>query len=150
LAATDTLPNTTLRVSRIVNASPDRVYRAWSSAEQLKKWHAPFDYVVAEATVDLRVGGRFRIAMKPPDKDVSNVACGEYREIVPNKKLVFTWNWEKDTDKVGETLVTIVFNARGNETEIVLTHERFPNSETRDHHTKGWNGCVDKLAAYLT
>jgi uncharacterized protein YndB with AHSA1/START domain len=50
---------------------------------------------------------------------------------------------------VGETLVTVEFRDRGQSTEVILTHELFPNAEARDEHTKGWSGCLDRLLRAL-
>jgi len=71
-----------------------------------------------------------------------------YREIVPNKKLVYTWAWESTPER--ESLVTVEFKPSGNGTELVLTHEQFADSEARDKHQHGWNGCMDRLGRYLS
>jgi uncharacterized protein YndB with AHSA1/START domain len=149
MAATETLPDTTLRIARTINAPVERVYRAWTTPEELKQWHAPFDYVVTDVAVDLRVGGRFRLTMQQPGTDVVNVAAGVYSEIIPNKKLVLTWRWENSKNNPGESQLTLEFNARGTKTEVVLTHERLLDAKSRDDHGKGWNGCIDKLAAFM-
>jgi uncharacterized protein YndB with AHSA1/START domain len=74
---------------------------------------------------------------------------GTYREVTPPEKLVFTWTWE-DTPGFGETQVTVDFHERGTFTEVVLTHEFFPDSVACQHHTEGWNGCFDNLAKTLS
>jgi hypothetical protein len=48
---------------------------------------------------------------------------------------------------VGETLITVEFNARGEHTEVVMIHEKLPNAEFRDMHNEGWTSCLDKLGA---
>ena len=73
---------------------------------------------------------------------------GTYLEIKAPDRLVLTWQWEGDPD-FGETLLTLEFLAHGNSTELVLTHERFPNSQWRDRHAAGWNGCFDRLNELL-
>ena len=45
----------------------------------------------------------------------------------------------------GETLVTVDFLDRNGFTEVQITHDRFPNTDVRDRHDHGWNGCLDKL-----
>jgi uncharacterized protein YndB with AHSA1/START domain len=50
---------------------------------------------------------------------------------------------------VGQTLVTIEFLDRGDSTELVLTHERFPNAQAAGEHAKGWSGCLECLAAHV-
>jgi len=101
----------------------------------------------SDVTLDLRVGGRYRIVMHGPNGETHRVG-GVYREIVPNRKLVYTWAWESTPER--ESLVTVEFRSAGQGTELVLTHERFADTEARDKHQQGWNGCLDRLGRYLS
>jgi uncharacterized protein YndB with AHSA1/START domain len=140
--ATDEAP-TRLRVSRIFAAPREKVFRAWTDPQALKKWFAPSDkFVTRIPELDLRVGGRYRIEMQLEDKN--NIVVGTYREIRPPEKLVFTGG------AAGDTLVTIEFFDRHGQTEVVLTHERFLTAEARDAHNKGWLGCLDRLQQYVS
>jgi uncharacterized protein YndB with AHSA1/START domain len=105
------------------------------------------DFGEAEVTADLRVGGRYRIVMHAPSGEVHRVG-GTYREIVPNRKLVYTWAWESTPER--ESLVTVEFKASGDATELLVTHEQFADSEARDKHQHGWNGCMDRFGRYLS
>ncbi len=150
-----------LRISRTLNAPRELVFQAWTEPDRLKQWwraHAGFSTPIAE--VDLRVGGRYRLGMQPPDKDAPYVVVGTYREIRPPEKLVYTWAWELNPSDgtsgagsgpaadlgTGETLVTVEFLNVGGKTEVVVTHEYFPDSHARDEHQGGWGGCLDQLA----
>jgi uncharacterized protein YndB with AHSA1/START domain len=114
----------------------------------MKHWMGPSDaFGDAEVTMDVRVGGHYRIVMRSPDGETHRVD-GVYREVVPNKKLVYTWTWESTPER--ESLVTIEFKPSGDGTEMVLAHQRFADSEARDHHQAGWNGCLERLGRYLT
>ena len=73
-----------------------------------------------------------------------HVATGVYRIIRPPEKLVFTWSWEDDPKKI-DTAVTIDFRDAGSSTEVLLTHEFFPDMAARYSYKKGWSGCLDKL-----
>jgi uncharacterized protein YndB with AHSA1/START domain len=97
--------------------------------------------------VNLCVGGRYRVEVLSPEGTL-HFLSGTYREVKPPEKLVFTWTWEENP-AFGETLVTVEFHARGNSTEVVLTHEFFPDTQSRERHTAGWNGCLDALAKLL-
>lgn len=134
-----------LRIARTFRATPDKVFRAWTTPEALKRWCAPGDMTTPVAEVDLKVGGRFRIHMRSPDGKVYK-ATGVYSTVDPPKKLVFTWRWE-DSPGAVETLITLEFTGRGDSTEMVLTHSRFPNEAMKQDHEKGWLGSMDKLAA---
>ncbi len=103
---------------------------------------------------DFRPGGRSRMEIRVPDGHVYRQSV-TYREVKPPERLVFTWAWERFSDsgekveEQDETLVTVEFLERGNSTEVVLTHELFRDTEQRDRHNKGWNGCFDVLANVL-
>jgi uncharacterized protein YndB with AHSA1/START domain len=80
---------------------------------------------------------------------------GTYREVKAPERLVFTWQFEKDGsgDEFGEVeppemLVTLEFRARGKQTELLLTHEKFASVESRDRHEDGWNRCLDSLGKF--
>ena len=78
--------------------------------------------------------------MKTPD-DTEHIAIGEFREVAPPEKLVYTWSWEQGMDGIDEmreTLVTIEFIDRGDSTGMILTHELLPTEEIRDQHAQGW------------
>jgi len=109
----------------------------------LKQWMAPADeFKIPTAETDLRVGGRYHIIMHAPDGQVHDVS-GVYREIVPNRKLVYTWAWKSTPER--QSVVTIELRAAGSGTELTLRHEQFADEATRDHHNQGWIGCLDRL-----
>ena len=141
----DTTQDTVLILKRTFPVPVAKVYTAWTSAEALRHWLAPADYLVTLSEADFRVGGSYRVSMKPPHKDITHTVNGTYREIVPEEKLVFTWQWEDDADDAGETLVTVQFEDNGAETALLLTHELFPNAEARDKHAQGWESCLGNL-----
>ena len=139
---------TSLQIRRVYAVPVAAVYAAWTDPEQVKHWMGPSeDFGEAEVTTDVRVGGRYRIVMYAPDGEVHRVG-GMFREIVPNKKLVYTWAWESTPGR--ESLVTVEFKPSGDGTELLLTHERFFDSQARDKHQHGWNGCMDRLGRFLS
>lgn len=134
--------STSLRVSRVIKADRETVFRAWTEPEQLKHWSCPEGMGVAEAQVDLSVGGRYRLRMESPEGE-THTAYGVYRVIEPPGRLVYTWDWEEES--MGETLVTVEFNDLGGSTEVVINHELFPNPEAKGDHEKGWTSCLNRL-----
>jgi uncharacterized protein YndB with AHSA1/START domain len=143
----------TLILKRMLNATPERAFQAWTSPEHIQQWMRPDPgTAVPIASMDLRVGGKFRIQMKMPDGEYFT-AVGVFREVTPPTRLVYTWDWEKDGSgtEFGETenkpsLVTIEFIKRGKQTELVLTHSRLATVETRDSHARGWEKIVASFA----
>ena len=139
-----TSTDTTLRLSRQINASPEKVFAAWTEPAQLKQWSCPEGLEVADVQVDLLVGGAFTIDMQDPDGG-HHTAFGEYRLIEPPHRLVYTWDWKQEEHRMGETIVTVEFQPNGEGTEVVMTHEKLPTIEFRDSHNEGWTSCLNRL-----
>jgi len=138
---------TSLVISRTYPASVDRVFKAWTDANQLGQWFAPTDDYTTKANVDLRVGHEYRIAITHKGGNVHTI-LGTYRLIDPPRKLVYTWRWEGGP--MADTLVTVDFAPEGEATKVTITHEQFTNTEDRDKHNEGWNGCLNRLQRTLT
>ena len=138
-----TTTDTSLRLTRLIKADPAKVFEAWTDPLQLKLWSAP-EGMDVEAEVDLRIGGRYRLRMKGSDGTLFN-AVGEYREIAPPHRLGYTWKWEEPGNDHYDTLVTVEFNDRDGATEVVLTHELFPDAEIAGKHSEGWTSCLNRL-----
>ena len=131
-----------LEVRRTIRAPRQRVFDAWTKAEELKAWHAPGPLTVSFAEIDLRPGGAYRIHMRTPD-GVEHRVSGVYREVDPPKKLVYTWSWDGE-NVVKDSVVTLEFYERGNATEVVLRHAIADDKE-RASHEQGWTSILDKL-----
>jgi uncharacterized protein YndB with AHSA1/START domain len=67
--------------------------------------------------------------------------------VVPEKKLVFTWEWPGMPER--ESLVTFLLEPIDSGTELTLIHEQLPDEEARDSHKNGWSGLLDKLTDFL-
>ena len=149
MAEKTTTSETTLQIRRTFAAPRQKVFEAWTHAEKLTKWlcRVTEQHSTKTLELDVKVGGRYRLEVTTPEGN-RYLLSGNYREIQPPEKLVFTWSWEGDPD-FGETLVTVEFFTQGNSTEVALTHERLPSSKARDQHAMGWNGCFDRLAELL-
>jgi uncharacterized protein YndB with AHSA1/START domain len=144
MATPDTTAQVTLRLERTLAAPPERVFAAWTQAEALSRWFGPTDqYRCIVHACDPRPGGRYRIEMRHSGGN-AHIVGGEYREVVPHAKLVFTWAWETGVAP-GETLVTVRLEPEGAGTKLTLVHERFPNAEVCEKHRQGWTGSLARL-----
>ena len=134
-----------LEIKRLIKAPPDRVYAAWTDPAQLKQWFGPENVQTHDLVADVRVGGTFRWDLS--NSEGEKMTCrGEYRELQPGKKIVFTWQWEDDEDWQNHvSIVTVELYDRDGDTELRLIHEHLPNEESRDGHTRGWNSALDKF-----
>lgn len=138
-----------LTLTRVIRAPRQRVFDAFVDADLLRLWFAPRGFSVTGATVDARVGGRYRMTMKQRTGEPVAVS-GEYRETKAPERLTFTWKWESQPmSALPETLVTVSLAERrgedGVETELTLLHTGFPAPEARDGHSLGWSSCLNKL-----
>jgi len=104
-----------------------------------------FSTLVAET--DVRIGGHYHIVMRSPDGELHDVS-GVYREIVPNRKLVYTWAWKSTPER--ESLVTVELRPVESGTELTLRHEQFFDAAARDRHNEGWVGCLGSLERFLS
>jgi uncharacterized protein YndB with AHSA1/START domain len=140
---------TKLEIKRVVNAPRDRVYAAWTDPAQLKQWFGPENVQTRDIIADARVGGEFRWDLINPEGEEMTMR-GEYRELVPGKKVVFTWQWQDDEDwKECVSIVTVELSDRDGGTEVRLIHEQLPSAESRDRHSEGWNSVLEKLEKFL-
>lgn len=131
-----------IEVTRIIQAPVDVVFRWWTEPELLARWMAPRG--VADAKVDLRVGGSLQILMKGEGMEIGHT--GEYLQVDRPRRLAFTWR-SRYTD--GASTVTVTFVPEGiSSTRLVIVHSDLPGS-VADDHRGGWAAMADRLAGEL-
>ncbi len=118
-----------IRMTRLFDAPPQLVFDAMSRPEHVKRWWGCLGegYSVPVCEIDLRVGGKWRFVNRHPKGEAA--FHGEYREIAPPGRLVFTEIFEEYPDTV--TVVTAVFTEEGGKTRMTCT-VRYPSREVRD------------------
>jgi uncharacterized protein YndB with AHSA1/START domain len=138
-----------LQIKRLIKAPRDRVYAAWTDPAQMKQWFGPENVQTHDLIADASAGGEFRWDLTNSEGEKMTMR-GEYRELQPGKKIVFTWQWDDDeTWENHISIVTVELFDRDGDTELRLTHEQLPNEESRDGHTLGWNSALDKLEKFF-
>jgi uncharacterized protein YndB with AHSA1/START domain len=135
-----------LTIVRRIKAPPVKVWAAITKPELMMQWWGPDAGPTLSVVADVRPGGRFSVAFRLLSGDEHN-PTGVYREVVPEKKLVFTWDLPGAPEP--ESLVTFRLEPIEGGTELTLTHERLPDEAARDSHERGWNGLLDKLPVFL-
>lgn len=123
-----------LVVRKVIPAPREEVFAAWIDPESLRDWMCPGDMLTADAQIDARVGGAFRIVMKDATRAVHHT--GEYLILEPPSKLVFTWISNSTGNR--PTLATVELFEHGDACEVVLTHDRFVDPDEVRRHTRGW------------
>lgn len=134
-----------VQVKRFIKSSPECVFRAWTTPEQIQQWFGPPGCRHSVTSLDLRVGGEYRFQFSSDEMGEMAVR-GEYREITHPSKLVFTWAWEDDNDWAGvESVVTVEITAADGGSNVQVTHEGLPSEEHAGRHEHGWGASLDRL-----
>jgi uncharacterized protein YndB with AHSA1/START domain len=135
-----------LEIRRRLPATREELFDAWTDAEGMRSWMCPGNIVSVEVQLDPRVGGALLIVMREASKSYEH--RGEFTVVDRPDKLAFTWI-AASTDQQA-TLVTVEFlYISDTETEMVLTHERFPRKEPSEQYRGGWGQIAERLAGYL-
>ena len=141
---TKSLPSVT--IVRRIKAPPAKVWAAITEPKLMLQWWGPDAGPTLRAEADVRPGGRFSIVFRLMNGEEHN-PTGIYQEVVPEKKLVFTW--EVPGVREPETLVTFLLEPFDGGTKLTLRHEHLPNEAMRKSHEAGWSGLLDKLSPFL-
>lgn len=99
-----------------------------------------------EAQIDLRVGGRYRIVSRVEGGETHDVS-GEYLEVLPHRRLVFTWAWHSTPERASR--ITIDFAEQDGGTAVSFVHDRFFDDQARANHERGWQPGFERLGDYL-
>ena len=154
----------TLVVTRIIDAPLALVWKAWTEPEQVMRWWGPKDYTSPTCKIDLREGGKYIFCMRAPKEQggMDSYTSGVYQRIVPMERLEFTQSLSDsdgnpiDPVKIGmpadfpkELRMVIVFKAKGNMTELIITEYNWTPSQMYVYALAGMHQTIDKLAASL-
>lgn len=149
-----TISERDLVLTRIIDAPPELVYRAWTEPELLKQWFAPLPYTTPAAEIDLRPGGANLIVMRGPDgNDMPN--RGVYLEVVPNQRLVFTDAYTQAWEPSPKPFMTVIltFEAHEGKTKYTALARHWTVADREIHEQmgfhQGWGICTDQLSALV-
>ena len=137
-----------LLITRTFDAPVSLVFQIWAERDHMIRWLGPTDFTCTSLEMEFRPGGKWRGCIAS-DKYGENWMRGEYREIVRDERIVYTFAWEDDRDEPGiETLVTVTFREENGKTIQSFHQTPFVNVASRDSHISGWNECFDREQAY--
>lgn len=131
-----------ITVTRRIRATPERVYRFFTDPALWSRWQG------TSASIEARPGGALRVVM---GHGGSGVAEGQFVELDPFERIVFTWGWASSplsTLPPGSTVVTVHIRPDGDGTLVTLTHDSLPAGE-RDIHEAGWSMYLDRLVVVV-
>lgn len=135
----------TLTVKRTIKADKETIFKALTDEKVMEKWFfAGPDGWSATVKSKAAPGEKYQIDMHGENETYSHT--GEFKEVVPNEKIVFTWN----SKSVQDTVVTITLAEKEEGTEVKLVHEFMPNKEMIENHTQGWTVILQRLDSAIT
>ena len=134
-----------LRIARTFDAPRARVYRAWTDAAEMARWYSPDERMtLAIDALDVSPGGRYQATSGRPG-EVPIVEAGEYREVVPGRRLAFDVTLARGGDVFSRTRCTVEFVDHGERTQLVLTED----GDDAGEHASGWGVGLNQLARLL-
>jgi uncharacterized protein YndB with AHSA1/START domain len=139
----------TLAMRRVLRAARPVVYEAFCDPVELAKWWGPEGFTTPCLEFGPRVGTRYRIEMQPLEGDAFFLT-GEFREVEPPARLVFTFVWEDPDPADVETVVALAFRDLGDVTELALTQGPFQTEARRALHRDGWTESFDRLERLIS
>lgn len=151
-----------LVITRVFDAPPELVWRAWSECEHLIKWWGPRGYTTPSCRIDFRVGGTYHYCMRS-EENVEIWGTGTYLDIVPMKRIYATDSFADERGNIVaathygmpaniplEMRIDVTFEDLDGKTRMVLKHIGLPPGEMSAGASVGWNESFDKLADTLT
>jgi uncharacterized protein YndB with AHSA1/START domain len=137
-----------LELTHVLPAPRERVFAALTQPDDLARWWGPRGFTTPGIECDLRVGGRYRFTMQPPDGDAFHLS-GNFLEVAPPARLAYTFRWDEPAPDDRETVVTLSLSAVGGGAELALRQGEFATEERLALHRGGWSDSLAKLSALL-
>lgn len=138
----------TVRLHRVLRCPPVKVYRAFTEADAMIKWLPPHGFTCKVHQMDARVGGGFRMAFHNFGSGHSHSFSGEYLELVPNERILYTDRFD-DPNMPGELRVSVTLEAVSCGTEVHIEQAGIPEAIPLEMCYLGWQESLMQLAALV-
>lgn len=135
----------TIRLHRVIAAKPEKVYRAFVEADAVASWLPPYGYVCTVHELNARTGGRHRMSFRNFTTGASHSFGGEYLELVPGERLVYTDRFD-DPGLPGEMKITVTLKPVSVGTDMTIVQEGVPDMIPPEACHLGWQECLQKFA----
>ena len=129
---------------RVLSASPEKVFKAFSDADAMASWFPPYGFVCKVHSLDFKVGGHYRMSFTNFGTGNSHSFGGQYLEIIPNELLKFSDQFD-DPNLPGQITTTITLKEVIGGAELVVVQEGIPDAIPVEMCYLGWQECLDKL-----
>ena len=137
-----------LKLKRVLDSPRERIFNLLTEPAELASWWGPHGFTTPEVELDLSVGGRYRFTMQPPEGETFHLS-GEFIEIDPPTRLVYTFRWDEPDPEDRETVVVLSLAAVGDATEVSLSQGEFATDERLALHRSGWADSLEKLGEVI-
>jgi len=138
------MSDNSVSLHRVIKASPEKVYRAFTEALALASWMPPYGFIGIVHDMDVKVGGTFKMSFQNFTTGNSNSFGGEYLEVVPNERLKYTDQFE-DSNLQGTIINTIWFEKTSVGTDVKILQENIPSMIPVEMCYLGWQESLEKL-----
>lgn len=139
------MSSNTVRLHRVLKATPERVYRAFVDPDAMAKWLPPNGFTGKVHRMDARVGGTYKMSFTNFSSGQSHAFGGTYRELVPHERLVYTDQFD-DPNLPGEMLTTVTLKSVFCGTELSVMQENLPEVIPVEACYLGWQESLILLA----
>lgn len=138
------MPNT-IRLHRVFKAKPEKLYRAFIEPDAIAGWLPPYGFVCTVHELDARVGGTHKMSFRNFTTGDVHSFGGEYLELVPNERLVYTDRFDSP-HLPGEMKATVILKAVSVGTEMTIEQAGLPDAIPPEACYLGWQESLQKLA----
>ncbi|MDO8251781.1 MAG: SRPBCC family protein [Rhodoferax sp.] len=135
----------TVHLHRVFTAKPEKVYRAFLDPDAMAKWLPPNGFTAKVHHIDAKVGGTYKASFTNFTTGATISFGGEYRELIPNERLVYTDNFD-DPNLPGEILVTVNLKKVSVGTEVTIVQSGLPDVIPLEACYLGWQESLRNLA----
>jgi len=139
------MPTSTIRLHRVLRATPERVYRGFLDADAMVKWLPPNGFTAKVHHMDAKVGGTFRMSFTNFSTGQSHFFGGEYLELTPHERIRYTDKFE-DPNLAGEMQVTVTLRKVSVGTELNVVQDGVPELIPAEACYVGWQESLTLLA----
>ena len=139
------MPTNTVRLQRVLRATPERIYRAFLDADAMAKWLPPYGFTCKVHQMDAKVGGRFKMAFTNFTTGHGHSFGGEYRELVPHQRIRYSDKFD-DPNLPGEMETTVSLRQVSCGTELSIVQEGVPEVIPLEMCYLGWQESLVQLA----
>jgi uncharacterized protein YndB with AHSA1/START domain len=139
------MPTSTIRLHRVLRATPERVYRGFLDADAMVKWLPPNGFTAKVHHMDAKVGGTFRMSFTNFSTGQSHSFGGEYLELTPHERISYTDKFE-DPNLAGEMQVTVTLRKVSVGTELNVVQDGVPELIPAEACYLGWQESLTLLA----